>query len=172
MFLGNCPSDALVQFNIPYRSGARNHNNSRNQREMRQSKSVPLHSDQPQQSSSSTSSTTRQYRNGSGGSDIVPSSSPLYTLGSRGHGPKYSVDSTVSMASTTSSVHSINGGLDLAFSVLENIDPQIQSLGHGGSAHGAMVYDDAVTRDTLQRLETQREEVVSKIVRMCSMLKR
>merc|ERR1719242_1560767 len=182
MLIGNCPSNALVQFNIPYRSNARNHNNNNNHHHhrnnhrvvMRPSKSVPLHPDQPQPSSSlsSTTSTTRQYRNGSGGSDIVPSSSPPYTLGSRGHGPKYSVDSTVSIASTTSSVHSINGGLDLAFNVLENIDPQIQSLGHGGSAHGAMVYDDAVTRDTLQRLEAQREEVVSKIVKMCSMLKR
>lgn len=220
MLMGNCPQNALVSFNLPGRSPhsipSKSNMNSNSLRQpprrrvplhgLAPSKSVPIHAQQQQQVLSPN--VTRQYRNGSGGSEIIPSTSPPFQLasgGHRGHDKKYSVDSTVSMqsmASTTSSVHSINGGLDLAYSVLENIDPQIQSLcgnlngsagfvgfvgsgGHGQShgvnhgvngvtfpGHGAIVYDDAVTRDSLQRLEVQREEVLNKIVNLAAMLKR
>eukprot|EP00484_Ammonia_sp_Unknown_P000670 CAMPEP_0197021596 /NCGR_PEP_ID=MMETSP1384-20130603/2511_1 /TAXON_ID=29189 /ORGANISM="Ammonia sp." /LENGTH=746 /DNA_ID=CAMNT_0042449465 /DNA_START=209 /DNA_END=2449 /DNA_ORIENTATION=- len=123
----------------------------------------------------------QHHRHGSGGSAMTGiSSSPElvspqssapkempFELNARGK--KYSVDSQVSITSTTSTVSSIDNNLELCCQILENIEQETNSLNR---THQLNMYDAAATHDNLQQLEQKKQQVMLKIATMSSMLKK
>eukprot|EP01084_Bolivina_argentea_P315844 547346_1 len=82
------------------------------------------------------------------------------------HGKKYSVDSAISMASTTSTVSSIDNNLDLCCTILETIEQETNGL----KGNNPLIYDQSVTHGNVHDLDVQKTEVMRKIARLNNML--